>query len=140
MPKSLLRVQLLNEYWNGLVCVQVLILVPMRHMAHRVVKRLAVLAPGVQRKDGVSNLERFQKEFGAGSDDEEEEGMSRKEQKAMDKEKKARAAKSADFKALFEAGNTDDHFRLGLKVGSHIGLKVGPELVSFSPDGIPLVK
>jgi hypothetical protein len=138
MPKSLLRVQLLNEYWNGLVCVQVLILVPMRHMAHWVVKRLAVLAPGVQRKDGVSNLERFQKEFGAGSDDEEEDMD--KEKKAMDKEKKARAAKSADFKALFEAGNTDDHFRLGLKVGSHIGLKVGPELVSFSPDGIPLVK
>jgi len=58
------------------------------------VKRLAALVPNIQRKDGVSKIERLEKEFGPDSDDDEDELDARAQ--------RARAKKPADFLALFQ--------------------------------------
>jgi hypothetical protein len=87
----------------------VLILVPMRNIAGRVVRRLLELCPAAHgRKDAVSKLERFADDFGHGDSDVEEDSV-------MEKRKKKNLWVPDDHSALFR-GNTDDHFRLGIKV------------------------
>lgn len=87
---------------------KVLILLPMRSMAHKVVCRLTELAINETRTDSIQNKDRFNEEFGP---DEEGGGP------ALSKRAKAgKAAKPADFQTLFHHGNLDDHFRLGIKL------------------------
>lgn len=79
---------------------QVLLLLPMRNVALRVVKRLLQLAQRETRADSVQGKEHFLKEFGD-------------EEAAADGVAEARGP--ADHAALF-AGDTDDHFRFGVKI------------------------
>ncbi len=80
--------------------VQVLILLPLRSMACRVVLRLAALMQKETRSDSIQNKARFLREFGADADEEPEQAKGR--------------PKPADHRALFH-GNQDDHFQLGIK-------------------------
>jgi hypothetical protein len=59
------------------------------------VKRLASLVPNIQRKDGVSKIERLEREFGPDSDDDDDDPLDARAQRA-------RAKKPADFLALFQ--------------------------------------
>lgn len=102
------------------MCRQVLILLPLRSMALRVVSRLLELAQKENRADSIQNKQRFLEDFGvAESDDEEEEG----EDAGEPKQARAKSGKKggpagvtpAEHAALF-SGNSDDHFRLGIKV------------------------
>ena len=74
----------------------------MRNMAFRLVSRLLLLAQKETRTDSVQGTSRFLEEFGPG-----EEGTSKTD---LD----VRRGRPAEHTALF-AGNTDDHFRLGIK-------------------------
>ena len=76
----------------------------MRNMAFRLVSRLLVLAQKETRTDSVQGKARFLEEFGPG----EAEGASKADLEA-------RRGRPAEHTALF-AGNTDDHFRLGIKL------------------------
>lgn len=79
---------------------QVLIMLPMRSMACRVVLRLTSLTQKETRTDSIQNKARFLREFGADADEEAEQTKGR--------------PKPAEHRALFH-GNTDDHFQLGIK-------------------------
>ena len=86
----------------------VLILVPMRNIAGRVVRRLLELCPAAHgRADAVSKLERFADDFGL-----DDELLDQEEDR---KRKKKNLWVPTDHTQLFK-GNTDDHFRLGVKV------------------------
>ncbi|KAH7277303.1 hypothetical protein KP509_39G044700 [Ceratopteris richardii] len=80
----------------------VLILLPLRSIALRLVKRLLDLVPSVH-KSSIEHKARFFDEFGAEDEDSEEDAAGN-----------ARSSKPADFSALF-SGNNDDHFRIGIK-------------------------
>ena len=84
-----------------------LILLPMRNMAEQVVLRLACLAQKETRTDSIQNKPRFLREFAADLDD-------------VDVQQKGRP-KPADHQALFR-GNTDDHFKLGIKTTRWVAL------------------
>lgn len=79
---------------------QVLLLLPMRNIAYKTVNRLIQLAQKETRKDSIQGKARFAEDFGPGEDDSE-------------------AHKSKhhykEHSVLFN-GNTDDHFRLGIKI------------------------
>ena len=83
------------------LCSQVLILLPLRSMALRVVLRLVQLSQRETRTDSVQNKQRFLEDFGA-----EEEEVAEDERKPWE---------SAEHATLF-AGNSDDHFRMGIKL------------------------
>ena len=100
---------------------QVLILLPLRSAALRWVTRLCQLAQRETRADSIQHKQRFLEEYGA--DDEDEEQL---DEKANGQEGRAEGGgngakktlgggKPADHEALF-AGNSDDHFRLGIKL------------------------
>ncbi|KAK9841329.1 hypothetical protein WJX74_004003 [Apatococcus lobatus] len=87
---------------QGFVRPKVLILLPLRSMAERVVLRLATLAQKETRTDSIQNKPRFLREFAFDADAD-----------ADDLQQKGRP-KPADHQALFR-GNTDDHYKLGIK-------------------------
>ena len=87
-------------------CAQVLLLLPLRSLALRAAARLAALAQSETRADSIQGKQRLFEEFGAPSDDEDEApGGGRGG---------AAGGKAAEHAALF-AGNSDDHFRFGIK-------------------------
>ena len=107
--------------WEGGLA-QVLILLPLRSAALRWVTRLCQLAQRETRADSVQHKQRFLEEFGAddeGEPEEEERRAAAQEGAAEGGSKGAKRAlgggKPADHEALF-AGNSDDHFRLGIKL------------------------
>lgn len=83
---------------------QVLLLLPMRNMAYRLVNRLLALAQKETRTDSVQGKSRFLEDFGP----EEGAGPS----KAV---LEAQRGRPLEHTALF-TGNSDDHFRLGIKL------------------------
>lgn len=88
--------------------VQVLILLPMRNMAHTLILRLLQLTQKETRADSILGKQRFMEEFGPDEEDFDEEGMT-------DRGKKVKAQMPLEHQRLFE-GNCDDHFRIGLKI------------------------
>jgi len=91
---------------QGFTRPKVLILLPQRNLAFKLVVRLVALAMKETRADSVQGKERFVEQF---TDPEAEE-------ENMDEgTRNRRKAKPADWRALF-SGNTDDHFRLGIKI------------------------
>ena len=120
---------------QGFVRPTVLFLTPMRNIAGRAIMRLLDLCPAAHgRNDSVNKLERIEEDFLAyeGSDSEEEDEEPRGK-------KKFKPFVPADHKALFK-GNTDDHFRLGLKLTkASVRLYVdffGADIIFASPLGI----
>lgn len=88
---------------QGFTRPKVLVLLPLRSSALRLVKRLLDLVPPLQ-KGTVEHKARFFDEFGAEDEaSDENESVEGK-----------RTSKPADFNALF-GGNNDDHFRIGIK-------------------------
>lgn len=81
---------------------QVLILVPVRGGALRIVQTFISLLETKGKKIVVSNKKRFKEEFGEAPDD-----------------KTSNMQRPDDYKAVF-SGNVDDYFR----IGSHISLAV----------------
>ncbi|XP_068637580.1 protein NUCLEOLAR FACTOR 1-like [Aristolochia californica] len=88
---------------QGFTRPKVLILLPLRSIALRVVTRLIQLAP-LSHRANVEHLDRFITEFGV---EEDEDGSS-------EILKSLKTLKPADHEALF-SGNNDDHFMLGIK-------------------------
>lgn len=80
---------------------QVLILLPMRNIAYRVISRLLSLAQKETRSDSIQGKSRFQEDFGPHEEEKEDEAKTRHH--------------NHQHKVLFH-GNTDDHFRLGIKL------------------------
>lgn len=77
---------------------QVLILVPVRGGALRVVQTLISLLETKGKKIVVSNKKRFKEEFGEPADD-----------------KTSNVQRPDDYKAVF-SGNVDDYFRIGIDI------------------------
>ena len=122
---------------QGFVRPTVLFLTPMRNIAGRAIMRLLELCPAAHgRNDAVNKLERIEEDFLAydGSDSEDEV-----EDEHGNKKKKYKPFVPDDHKALFK-GNTDDHFRLGLKLTkASVRLYVdffGADIIFASPLGI----
>ena len=93
---------------QGFTRPRVLLLVPTRHVAWRLVSCLAaLLGPNAQVRD----RERFDQEFGPEEDDDDDDD----EDEEMDEETAKKKQKPADWDALF-AGNNDDSFKLGLQL------------------------
>ena len=92
--------------------VQVLILAPLRSMALQIVTRLLKLTQRETRADSVQNKARFLEEFGEPEDDVDVDGNQRNQRK---EKKVPRFQPPAEHIALF-AGNSDDHFCLGMKI------------------------
>eukprot|EP00271_Cylindrocystis_brebissonii_P008120 TRINITY_DN22147_c0_g1_i1.p1 TRINITY_DN22147_c0_g1~~TRINITY_DN22147_c0_g1_i1.p1 ORF type:complete len:1006 (+),score=304.02 TRINITY_DN22147_c0_g1_i1:100-3117(+) len=128
---------------QGFTRPKVLFLLPFRSVALRLVERLLALAPPSQ-KTSVEHQERFFDDFGAESDEEDDEegaagrgegGVGAKEgingegaQLSRQKENKPVGGKPADHRALF-GGNNDDHFRIGVKL-TRKGIKLYSEFYS----------
>lgn len=91
---------------QGFARTKALLLLPMRNVAALVVLRLASLAQRETRADSIQHKQRFVEEYGT-HDEEAEDGDS--------PEARALRRKPADHRARF-AGNTDDHFRLGIRI------------------------
>ncbi|KAI4372628.1 hypothetical protein MLD38_010834 [Melastoma candidum] len=90
---------------QGFTRAKVLILLPLRSVAYRVVRRLIQLVPP-SHKVNVEHMARFMEDFGGGADENEDpDKMNGPGQKS---------SKPSDFTALFN-GNTDDHFMIGIK-------------------------
>ena len=87
---------------------QVLILLPMRNMAHSLVLRLLQLTQKETRADSILGKQRFMEEFGPSEEDSDGEGMT-------ERGKTVKAQMPLEHQRLFE-GNCDDHFRIGLKI------------------------
>ncbi|PRW59313.1 U3 small nucleolar RNA-associated 25 [Chlorella sorokiniana] len=88
---------------QGFTRAKVLVLLPTRNLALRLVTRLLALAVKETRTDTIQNKQRFLEEFGDADDE------------LTERERAAVARKPAEHQALF-GGNTDDHFRLGIKL------------------------
>ncbi|CEG00295.1 Digestive organ expansion factor, predicted [Ostreococcus tauri] len=119
---------------QGFVRPTVLFLTPMRNIAGRAIMRLLDLCPAAHgRNDAVNKLERIEEDFLAyeASDDENDE--------VAGKKRKFKPFVPEDHTALFK-GNTDDHFRLGLKLTkASVRLYVdffGADIIFASPLGI----
>lgn len=83
---------------QGLTRPKVLILVPFRDSAMRVVQTLISLLEVGDRKLDVSNKKRFKDEFGSGPENQP-----------------ANLSRPDDYHAVF-SGNVDDHFRIGVSI------------------------
>ncbi|KAM4040529.1 U3 small nucleolar RNA-associated protein 25 homolog [Anomaloglossus baeobatrachus] len=83
---------------QGLTRPKVLIVLPFRESALRVVQLLITLLEGSGEKIEVSNKKRFKKEFGSDPGD-----------------RPPNLKRPEDYEAIF-AGNIDDHFRIGVSV------------------------
>ncbi|XP_033859893.1 U3 small nucleolar RNA-associated protein 25 homolog [Acipenser ruthenus] len=83
---------------QGLTRPKVLILVPFRDSAMRVVQTLISLLEVGDRKLDVSNKKRFKDEFGSGPENQP-----------------AKLSRPDDYHAVF-SGNVDDHFRIGVSI------------------------
>ncbi|KAL5712815.1 hypothetical protein ACHQM5_014946 [Ranunculus cassubicifolius] len=99
---------------HGFTRPKVLIMLPMKSIAHRVIRRLLQLAPSAQ-KGSVLHIDRFSDEYGTEDvkDDDDENDISN----TALPEKSSRSQKSSkpsDFQALF-GGNNEDHFMMGIK-------------------------
>ncbi|XP_058068370.1 protein NUCLEOLAR FACTOR 1 isoform X2 [Magnolia sinica] len=97
---------------HGFTRPKVLILLPLRSIALRVVKRLIQLTPSSHRVN-VEHIDRFSKEFGMVKDDDDNDKLPNNVHGHEDK-KSQKSSKPADFEALF-SGNDDDHFMIGIK-------------------------
>jgi hypothetical protein len=102
MPFDVVLIQLLIS------ALQVLILLPTRNLALRLVLRLCQLAQKENRSDSIQNKQRFIREFGVG--EEGEDGG--QESKAA---KGPGGLKAAAHATLLEE-NDDDNFRIGIKI------------------------
>jgi U3 small nucleolar RNA-associated protein 25 len=91
---------------QGFARAKVLLLLPLRSLAHAAVLRLAALLQRETRADSVQGKARFEAEYGPGSDDDDDEAS---------RHAHRRHPPPADHAALF-GGNADDHFRCGLRV------------------------
>ena len=79
---------------------QVLLLLPMRNIAYKVVSRLLTLVQKETRKDSIQGKARFLEDFGPQEDDTED----------------VKTKHHCQEHAVLFKGNTDDHFRLGIKL------------------------
>lgn len=99
---------------HGFTRPKVLILLPLRHIALRVVQRLIKLTPSAY-KVNVEHLDRLLKEFGTQEDEDNED----KDELSHDAQGNSRALKSSkpsDFQALFGGKRDDeDQFMFGIK-------------------------
>eukprot|EP00873_Tetraselmis_striata_P003639 jgi/Tetstr1/423903/TSEL_014526.t1 len=87
---------------QGFTRAKVLLLLPQRNMAFRVVSKLLKLAIRETRTDSVQGKQRFVDDFYTEDSDDEDGGRRKVE-------------KPPEYKTLF-GGNTDDHFMLGIKL------------------------
>jgi U3 small nucleolar RNA-associated protein 25 len=103
---------------QGFARPKVLILLPMRSTAMRVVSRLLKLAIKETRVDSIQNKERFMEEFGTGEEESQKDGntIPADDLEGLNaRERAAIARKPIEHRSLF-SGNADDHFRLGMKL------------------------
>ncbi|PKI54827.1 hypothetical protein CRG98_024778 [Punica granatum] len=91
------------------MCLVVLILLPLRSIALRVVKRLIQLTPS-NRKVNVEHMDRFTDDFGGGEAEDNDDGALTENVPALTQ----KSSKPSDYHALFD-GNNDDHFMIGIK-------------------------
>ncbi|XP_020526820.1 U3 small nucleolar RNA-associated protein 25 isoform X2 [Amborella trichopoda] len=96
---------------QGFTRPKILILLPLRSIALRVVKRMIELTPPTRRVN-VEHMDRFIEEFGSPEveNDDNQNELAHKKGSA----KPQKSSKPVDFEALF-SGNNDDHFRIGIK-------------------------
>ncbi|XP_030523611.2 U3 small nucleolar RNA-associated protein 25 isoform X2 [Rhodamnia argentea] len=94
---------------HGFTRPKVLILLPLRNIAFRVVKRLIQLTP-TNHKVNVESLGRFSDDFGAGEAHDNEDDEVFQDVRGSGQ----KSSKPTDFRALFD-GNPDDHFMVGIK-------------------------
>ncbi|XP_056166677.1 protein NUCLEOLAR FACTOR 1-like isoform X2 [Syzygium oleosum] len=94
---------------HGFTRPKVLILLPLRNIAFRVVKRLIQLTPS-NHKVNVEYLGRFSDDFGAGEAHDNEDIEVFQDVHGSGQ----KSSKPTDFRALFD-GNPDDHFMVGIK-------------------------
>jgi len=121
---------------QGFVRPTVLFLTPMRNMAGRAIMRLLDLCPAAHgRGDSVNKLERIEEDFLAYEDSDSDEDV----EEEAGKKRKFKPFVPEDHKAIFK-GNTDDHFRLGLKLTkASVRLYVdffGADIIFASPLGL----
>ncbi|KAG9159656.1 hypothetical protein Leryth_022522 [Lithospermum erythrorhizon] len=97
---------------QGFMHPKVLIILPFRSIAHRIVKRLMKLTPP-KNKSKADHLEatvrgfaRFEDKFGVNKDDDDQDNVQDLKSK--------RHSKPSDFQSLF-GGNSDDNFMLSIK-------------------------
>lgn len=95
---------------QGFTRPKVLILLPMRSIAFRVVKRLIQLTPEAQRVN-VEHLDRFNAEFGCEDESDDDDEKTSKNGKST----AHKSSKPSDWQALFGEKNSDDEFMLGIK-------------------------
>eukprot|EP00898_Chlorokybus_atmophyticus_P001794 jgi/Chlat1/2615/Chrsp178S02458 len=95
---------------QGFTRPHVLLLLPLRSIAHRVVTRLLKLLPGA-RPSNLINHERFNKEYGQEEDEAELEAGAGDQGEGL----VLTRSKPWDYQDVF-SGNSDDHFRLGIKI------------------------
>ncbi|CAN8312404.1 unnamed protein product [Cochlearia groenlandica] len=95
---------------QGFTRPKVLILLPMRSIAYRVVKRLIQLTPESQRVN-VEHLDRFNAEFGCEDDSDVVDDKTSKDGNPSAQ----KSSKPSDWQALFGDRNSDDDFMLGVK-------------------------
>ncbi|XP_050228511.1 protein NUCLEOLAR FACTOR 1 [Mercurialis annua] len=96
---------------RGFTRPKVLILLPFRSIAVRVVKRLIQLTPQAY-KVNVEHVDRFYDEFGT-QDDEDNVDVDKSVQN-VENSKPLKSSKPSDHEALF-GGNNDDNFMIGIK-------------------------
>ncbi|KAJ0095949.1 hypothetical protein Patl1_17055 [Pistacia atlantica] len=99
---------------RGFTRPKVLILLPLRSIALKVIKRLIQLTPNTY-KVNIEHLDRFYDEFGV-EEEEDEKGNNQSSQDlhGTGKSKSQKSSKPRDFQILF-GGNKDDDFMIGIK-------------------------
>lgn len=100
---------------QGFARTKALILLPMRNAAASCVLRLCSMAQRETRADSIQNKQRFLDEYTLADDEEDNDMDAHAATTSMDPATRALRNKPADHRARF-SGNTDDHFRLGIKI------------------------